>query len=464
MTKIAIIGAGSLSFSKRLMCDILTYDEFKNAHFALCDTDTERLEYATRITERIFKEGNYPDATFSASTNRREILEKCDFVIISILVGGYEAIEKEVDIPMKYGVSQAIGDTLTPGGIMRCLRTLPTLVEMGKDIAELCPRAHVLNYTNPMGMLSRGFLTAVPNVSYVGLCHSVQAAHGEWAERLNVPEEELVFVCAGINHTAWIIRLEHKGENLLPHAAKRAVDPAIWNGDTARMEYVKHFGYPVTESSGHNSEYVPWFRKNAQKIEDYCPGGGWNGEHGWIKHLYSRPDWRDDMEKMANGETPFTYERSNEYGSRIIHSITTGKSRVIYGNVMNNGLISNLPADACVEVPCHVDINGIQPIQIGALPPALAAINRTQINVQELAVLAALTSEPEYVFQAMALDPLTAAHCTLDEIRAMTGELLEAHKPWLPAFEGKKLAAKPVLIGSHSDDVEKHIDPTEEPL
>lgn len=461
MKKIAIIGAGSMVFAQRLMCDVLSYDYFHDAHFALCDVDEERLSYAEKITTRIQTEGPFPQMTYSVSRERRDILSECDFVIVSILVGGYEAIESEIDIPMKYGVDQAIGDTLTPGGIMRCLRTLPILIDIARDVVELCPHAHVLNYTNPMGMLSRGVLTSVPEVSYIGLCHSVQGGIHEWAERLSIPEQEIDFLCAGINHTAWYLRMSHKGKDLLPKVRACALEPHIWGGDTARMEYVKHFGYPCTESSGHNSEYVPWFRKNPAATHAWCPGGGWNGAHGWIKELYTRPTWRDDMEKLVNGESPISYARSTEYGARIIHAIATGKPRVVYGNVLNGGCIENLPHDACVEVPCYCDAMGIHPVKVGALPPHLAAINRMQISVQELAVHAALTTSPEAVFQAMALDPLTSMACTLDEIRQMTRELLAAHRPWLPAFAGKELAEKPVLVGMDISDAATHVDPTE---
>ena len=461
MKKVAIIGAGSLVFARKLTCDILQYEDLRDTHFALVDTDEERLRFASRIMERIIAE-RAPDATYSASTNRRDVLADCDFVIISILVGGYEAIESEIDIPKKYGVSQAVGDTLTPGGVMRCLRTLPELVAMAKDIEELCPTAHVLNYTNPMGMLSRGIMEASPELTYVGLCHSVQGTLGEWANRLDIPEDEIAYTAAGINHTAWFIRMERDGEDLLPRVRECAYDPAVWLGDTARSEYVKHFGYPVTESSGHNSEYVPWFRKDDETVEKYCPGGNWNGEHGWIKKLYSRNDWREQMERMASGEDELPADQSREYGSRIIHAIATGESELIYGNVLNGGCILNLPADACVEVPCYIDRTGINPIKVGALPEHLAAVNRMELNVQSLAVKAAQTADPEVVFQAMALDPLTSMACTLDEIRAMTRELLEAHRPWLPAFEGKRLEEKKVMVGCTANDVEEHIDPSQE--
>jgi alpha-galactosidase len=464
MKKIAIIGAGSLAFSSRMVADILTYDALRDAHFALVDTDPERLRFAERITRRIFKEGGYTKATCSATRDRRTVLEDCDYIITSILVGGYPAIEAEIDIPMKYGVSQAIGDTLTPGGIMRCLRTLPVLAGVLRDVRDLCPRAQVLNYTNPMSMLCGGLARAVPEVKLVGLCHSVQGCVHEWARRLDIPQAEINFICAGINHQAWMLRMEHNGTDLLLRIRQLALKPEIWLGDTSRMEYVKHFGYPVTESSGHNSEYSPWFRKDLKTVAQYCPGGRWNGAHGFIKELYSRKDWRQRMEHMATWKQPIKLERSVEYGSQIVNAMAGGEPCVIYGNVPNTGLIENLPPDCHVEVPCHIDKNGVQPMHIGALPTHLAAINRTQISTQQLAIEAALEADPEKVFQAMALDPLTASRCTLDQIRAMTRELLAAHRPYLPTFKGKTLAAKPVLIGCKARKAERHVDPAEQRL
>ncbi len=447
MARIAIIGAGSLVFSSRLTADILSYPHLRDAHFALVDVDSERLAYAGRIVERICRDGGYSQATYSTHQNRAEALDGADYVIISVLVGGYEAIEREIDIPKRYGVDQAIGDTLTPGGIMRCLRTLPPLLEIGRDVMKYCPDAWVLNYTNPMAMLCWGMNEAVPGIRLVGLCHSVQHTTAQWAYRLKVPLEEVEFECAGLNHQAWIFRFDHRGRDLLPAIRDLAVEPRLWRKDTSRMEYVKHFGYPVTEASGHNSEYSAWFRKRPDLIEAYCPGGSWNGGSGFIKELYNRPDWRDVMEKMADGTEPVSLERSNEYGSQIVSALAGGEPVKIYGNVMNEGNVANLPDGVCVEVPCSVDADGISAQAIGDIPAHLAAINLTQINVQRLAVKAALESDPEVVFQAMALDPLTAAVGTLDEIREMTAELLAAHAQWLPAFSNRRLAPKPRLAG-----------------
>ncbi len=460
MLNVVIIGAGSITFSSRLTVDILSYENTRNVHFSLVDVDAKRLALSGRIIERILKEGGYSGATFSLHHERREALRNADVVIISVLVGGYEAIASEIDIPMQYGVDQCIGDTLTPGGVMRCLRTLPLLIKIGRDIMELCPEAWVINYTNPMGMLSLGLQRAVPDLRYVGLCHSVPHTLKEWAKRLAVPLEQIDFDCAGINHQAWFTRMEIGGEDVLPRARELCTRQHIWNSDTARMEYLKHFGFPVTESSGHCSEYSPWFRTRPESVARYCnvEADRWNGGHGFIKSLYSREDWEADMVKKANGETPLSLERSAEYGSLIVNALAGGGEAVIYGNVINNGLIDNLSANACVEVACRVDADGIHPQPYGTLPEHLAAINRMQLNVQQLAVEAVLDCDPERVFQALCLDPLTGASLSLDGIRAMTRELMQAHAEWIPEFEGRLPACRKELYFKKAEKVEVHID------
>ncbi len=446
MPKVVIIGAGSLVFSSRLTADMLTHPALAGAHFSLIDVDPERLAFAGRIVERIKREGNYAAATYSLHTTRdAAALEGADAVIVSILVGGFDAIRSEIDIPFEFGVDQAIGDTLTPGGIMRCLRTLPELVAIGRDVMTHCPDAWVLNYTNPMAMLCWGVHNAVPDIRLVGLCHSVQHTTAQWAKRLEVPIADVDYLCAGLNHQAWLLRFTHRGEDLLPRIRDLAVTPAIWQRDSSRMEYVKHFGYAVTEASGHNSEYSPWFRKRPQLVAAYCPGGSWNGGSGFIKELYNRPDWREVMEGMADGSRPLSLDRSNEYGSTIVNALLGGGDALIYGNVRNDACIDNLPPDACVEIPCTVSHRTITPRAVGPLPDHLAAINQTQINVQRLAMRAALEGDPELVFQAMAMDPLTAAVCTLDEIRDMTRKLMTAHAQWLPAFAHRTLEPRPIL-------------------
>ncbi len=461
MPKVVILGGGSLGFAGGLTRDILAYAATSKTEFVYVDIDPRRLELGVQYAQRIIDEGHYSEASVRGTLERRDALQDADYVIISILVGGYEPIKLEIDIPMQYGINQCIGDTLTPGGIMRCLRTLPELIAMGDDIAEICPHAMVLNYTNPMSMLSWGFQEAHPALQYVGLCHSVQGTSGEWINRLGLNRESVHYLCAGINHQAWFTKFESNGIDQLPRIRELALDPKIWSGDSTRMEYIKHFGFPVTESSGHVSEYNWWFRKNDETIAQYCDAQNaeWNGRPGFIKELYNRPDWEERMQKRVADPKPLKLERGLEYGSRIIHAHVTGETELIYGNLKNQGLITNLPDAACVEVPIHVDRNGLSPIQYGALPPHLAAINRAQISVQELAVRAVQERDPELVFQAMALDPLCAMSCTLDQIRAMTRELLEAHRPWIPILAGRSLPGRKIMYTEKTTDKEKHIDP-----
>ncbi len=464
MAKVVIIGAGSLGFSRKLMIDVLSYPELRDTEFGLVDIDATRLKYACKIADRIFQEGGYDKASYTATMDRREVLPGADYVIIAILVGGYKAIEMDVDIPMKYGVDQSISDTVGPGGVFRALRTVPHINGVCRDVVELCPDALILNYTNPMAILSWAVFEGVPEARYIGLCHSVQGTANQWANRLGVPIGECNYLAAGTNHLAWFLKFEHKGEDMLPRIRQKALDPAVWKGDTTRCEYVKHFGYPVTESSGHNSEYAPWWRKNKKCLERYCPQDmDWNGRSGFIKELFARPDWEERMRKMAEGETELNLKRSQEYGSRIIHASYVNQPTVVYGSTPNTGLITNLLEGCAVEVPCTIDGNGIQPHYIGALPPQCAALNRMNINVQELAVKAALETDAEAAFAAIAYDPLTAAVLTLDEIRDMTAEMFEAEAEFIPQFEGKALQRKPQLWSVHTpENVERHVDPGEE--
>ena len=286
MPKIAIIGAGSLIFSRRMMIDCLSYPSMQEAEFVLIDTDAKRLELAGRIAERILKEGGHDKASFTLTTERRDALEGCDFVVISILSGGWEPIWLDIDIPLKYGVEQAIGDTTGPGGVFRMLRTAPHIVAMAQDIMELCPKAIVLNYTNPMSMLTLAAYEAEPAIRWVGLCHSVQHTAGEWCARLGIPPAEVNYLCAGINHISWYLSFEHKGVDLLPAIREKALDPVVWKEDTARCEYLKHFGYPATESSGHNTEYSYWFRKRPEELlPRYCHGD--YATTGFLKRFYN---------------------------------------------------------------------------------------------------------------------------------------------------------------------------------
>ncbi len=434
MTKIVFIGAGSLVFSQKIMMDILSFQALRDAHFELVDINSKRLEYARRVAERIVREGNYP-ATVHATRDRREALLGADYVLIMILVGGIDVIRHDIEIPLRYGVDQCIGDTLGPGGVFRALRTVPVILDIARDVEELCPNAYILNYTNPMAMICWA-LNEASGVKNVGLCHSVQGTAVQLAEALGVPFHEVTYWVAGINHQAWFLEFRWQGKDAYPLLREKINDPAIYQKDTTRIEMFKHLGYFVTESSGHNSEYNPWFRKRKDLLERYTPGGGWNGETGYILKLYGadRENYDQELEKIANGQEPLKFERSDEYGAYIMNALETGETFRINGNVSNTGLITNLPDGCCVEVPCYVDRHGINPCFVGNLPHHLAALNKTNVSVQELTVKAILNRDRDMVYYALVHDPLTAAVLSLEEIHQMVEDMFKAEQEWLYHF------------------------------
>jgi len=434
MAKITIVGGGSVGFAWRLIVDVLSFPALEGSTFSLMDIDKERLEATRRVVERSIEAGNYK-ATVECTLDRRGALQGADYVFTTILVGGLEVIEHDIGIPLKHGVDQCISDTLGPGGVFRALRTAPIMVDICRDMEQLCPNALLLNYSNPMAMLTWAMFEAT-SVRVVGLCHSVQGTTSQIAKRLDVPIEECAYWVAGINHQAWVLQMRHKGVDLYPRIREFIDDPEVYGKDTTRCEMLKHLGYFVTESSGHNSEYMPWIRKRKDLIEKYCPGGERNGGTGDILrvHRVRRPEKAEQYRRMASGEEPIDLERSSEYGAYIINAIETGEPFRFNGNLRNTGLITNLPDGCCVEVPCVADRHGISPLFVGELPSQCAALNRTNINVQELAVQAALERDRRKAFQAIAFDPLTGAALSLDEIQDMVDEMFEAQKKWLPHF------------------------------
>ena len=434
MAKIAMIGAGSIGFARTLIVDILSFPTMRGTHFALMDIDEERLDLTRRVAERTLIEGGYR-ATVECTLDRSEALKGADYVLVVIQVGGVKAVELDIEIPLKYGVDQSVGDTLGPGGVFRALRTAPIMVDICRDMERICPDAFLLNYTNPMAMLTWAMFKASA-VRVAGLCHSVQGTAGGIARWLDVPIEEMHYKVAGINHQAWFLQLRHKGVDLYPRLKEKINDPEVYGTDVVRFEMLRHLDYFVTESSRHNSEYNPWMRKRKELVDKYCPGGGKAGGTGDILrvHRVRRPEQKRMQERMASGEEPLDLNRSREYGGYIINAIETDESFHFNGSVRNSGLITNLPEGCCVEVPCVADGRGIRPSFVGKLPPQCAALNRTNINVQELAVQAALTADRHKAFQAIAFDPLTGAVLSLDEIQEMVDEMFEAQKEWLPAF------------------------------
>ncbi len=432
--KVAILGAGSTVFARRLMSDLLCTPGLEQGTFALVDIDPRRLELAHRIGDRLV-EASGRDWTVVAATDRLRLLAGCDYVINAIEVAGLRNVRPDYEIPLKYGVDQCVGDTIGPGGIFKMLRTGPAWLEILRDMERLCPQAVVMNYTNPMSALTLLALRAT-QLEIVGLCHSVQGTSRQLASYLGVPYEALRFRCAGINHLAWFIELTFQGEDMYPRLRQAARDPEIYECDPVRFEVLLHLGAFVTESSGHFSEYVPYFRKRPDLLARYMREG-YRGESGFYANNW--PRWRTEAEEAIQAQladrSEMRLQRSSEYASFIVEAIETNRPAVIHGNVLNTGLIDNLPAGGCVEVPVLVDGGGVHPTHFGPLPPQLAALDASHMYVHELMVEAVLGQDREAAFHALVLDPLTAAVCSPAEIRAMFEEMWEAEREDLATFE-----------------------------
>lgn len=427
--KIAYIGAGSAVFARQVVTDVLEVEGLDAGEFALVDIDAERLNLAEALVRKLVERSG-KDWTVSASTDRRPALRGADVVVNSIEVAGLECVRHDYDIPLRYGVDQCIGDTIGPGGIFKALRTGPAWLEICEDAQELCPGAVILNYTNPMSILTLAALRAT-DLRVVGLCHSVQGTSRQLAGYLGVPYEELDWECAGINHNAWFTRLERDGRDQYPLLRERAGDPQVYEQDPVRFETMLHLGYFVTESSGHFSEYVPWFRKRLDLLERYTRAG-YLGQSGFYADNW--PSWREGADRrvraMLSGEREIPSGRSVEYASTIVEALVLGRTAVIHGNVANDGLIDNLPP-GCVEVACRVGEGGIEPLAFGPLPEQCAALNRAHMAVHELVVTALLERDRDAARHALMLDPLTAAVCSLDEITRMFEELWTAQADFL---------------------------------
>jgi alpha-galactosidase len=433
MPKVTYVGAGSGVFARQVITDILEVDGLDSGEFALVDVDAKRLDQSRRLVEKLVERSG-KDWKVSSSVERRDLLDGSDYVVNSIEVAGLANVRHDYDIPMRYGVDQCIGDTIGPGGIFKALRTGPAWLDICEDVERLAPKAMVLNYTNPMSILTLAALRHT-RLQVVGLCHSVQGTSWQLSQYLGVPYPELVWECAGINHNAWFTKLEHNDEDMYPLLRERAREPGVYESDPVRFEVMLHLGYFVTESSGHFSEYVAYFRKRPELLERFIRSG-YRGESGFYADNW--PQWRSDqdrfVEAMLSGDRPIPSGRSAEYASTIVQASELGKPRVIYGNVRNDGLISNLP-DGCVEVACLVDKRGIQPCVFGELPEQVAALNRQHMAVHELMTQALLERDREKARHALMLDPLTAAVCSLDEISAMFDEMWGAQRADLRAFD-----------------------------
>ncbi len=443
MPKITLIGAGSVVFTRNLCSDILLAPALGGSTIALMDIDPARLAQARDLVQALI-DGRGLAARVEATTDRREAVRGADYVVTTFLIGGVDAYIQDIEIPRRYGVGQCVGDTLGPGGVSRALRTIPTLLDLCRDLDAVAPDALLLNYVNPMAANCWAIDRATGR-PHVGLCHSVQGTSRMLARWIDVPYEEIVYRCAGINHQAFFLEFRRGDEDLYPRLWDAIAREEVRDQEPVRVELMEHFGFFVTESSGHASEYVPYFRKSARMIDEELAPRFKNERDAWfgfgrtVGTLINKEarfrKYQDDVAAMIAGARPLPAARTHEYGSYIIEAVETNAPIRINGNVPNRGLITNLPEGCCVEVPCLVDGNGVQPAVVGALPPQLAALNRTNVNVQELIVEAALTGSREAVYHAVLLDPLTAAVCTLPQIRAMTDELLAAQAQWLPQFQ-----------------------------
>ncbi|MBL7183524.1 MAG: alpha-galactosidase [Anaerolineae bacterium] len=438
MTKIAFIGAGSLAFTRKLARDLMTFPLLQDATLALMDIDAGRLDFAQKSVRRIVDLGNYP-ATVQTTMDRAEALKDADVVLVTILAGGTDVWRYDIEIPQKYGVDINIGDTRGPAGIFRALRTIPVMLDIARDMERYCPHATMLNYTNPMAMLCRA-MQRETSIRLTGLCHSVQGTAMMLARWIGAPMEEITYTCAGINHMAWYLKFEWNGKDAYPLIRQAiAENPEIYNEEIVRNEMFLHLDYYVTESSGHNSEYNWWFRKRPELIEKYCTHGtGWNpGEHAYILKEYQKREdaWREEAKKWFAADTPISLERGHEYAAYIINALMGGEPFEFNGNVPNTSLVTNLPENACVEVPVWTSRKGFSPVHVGALPPQCAALTGLSSTLGEMAVEAALIGDPRLVFQAIAYDPLTAAILSLAEIKQMVNEMFQQNGDYLPQFK-----------------------------
>ena len=426
MVTVTFLGAGSVVFTRELLASILSFDELRGATLALHDIDAERLETAEAIAHRTAEQlGATPK--ISTHLDRRAALGGADFVINAVQVGMYAATVRDFEIPARYGLRQTIADTVGIGGIFRALRTFPVLAGIAADMRECCPAAWLLNYTNPMAM-NVGYLAAIaPDLNVVGLCHSVYWTARGLAELLDVPFEQVDYSAAGVNHQAWLLRLEHAGQDLYPLLDQRlATDSELRR--RVRMDMYLRLGWFPTETSEHSSEYVPWYLRHEQEIERLrIPVGDYLrvSEENLAEYAATRA-------ALLAGQPVDVTVAATEYAPQVIHSIATGTRRRIHGNLANHGLISNLPAGAAVEVPCVVDGMGVRPEHVGALPPQCAALNRSFVSVGELTIRAALDGDPRMVRRAAMVDPNTAATLTVDQIWQLCGELTAAHGDLLP--------------------------------
>jgi len=461
MPKIAMIGAGSLVFCKTLVMDMLATEALRDSDICLMNRTRPKLDQMAAFVRRVVRQ-NRLSTRVTATLDRREALRGADYVIIMIQVGGVDTFRQDYEIPLRYGVDQCIGDSLGPGGVMRGLRTIPVLADILRDMEELCPDALLLNYANPMAACCLALGRLSRRVQFIGLCHGVQTTLDLISRYVGVPKDQIDYLCAGINHMAWFLSLKDKRDGRDLNAILRAnlEKPEYYANEKVRGEVMRHFGYFMTESTGHLSEYLPWFRSSARALKAYCDEPAFGGESGaYYKYCAMLADKYKGVNYL-DSESAELGHRSVEYCSYILEAHQTDRPFRLNGNVRNDGYITNLPVGCCVEVPIYVDRRGLHPLRVGELPPPCAALNQSNITVQTLAVEAGLQGDPECAMQAIAMDPLTSACCTLAEIRAMTAEMIEANREFLPQFRGKSLRpTPPVVVPAGIERVSVPLDP-----
>ena len=461
MPKIAMIGAGSLVFCKTLCHDILATPALWGSEIVLMNRTQPKLDIMKRYVQRMISENDLP-ATVWSTLDRREALKDADYVIVMIQVGGMGAFELDYQIPLKFGVDQCIGDSMGPGGVFRAMRTIPVLIDLCNDMRQLCPNALLLNYANPMGMCCAALGRAGNGIEFIGLCHGVQTTLDLISRYVGVPKDQIDHLVAGINHMAWFLSLKEKktGRDLYPLFRAKCEKPEFYINEKVRCEVMRHFGYFMTESTGHLSEYLPWFRKNREVLETYCDQPDFGGASGAYYHYAKNIIGKYDGVDYLAGESAKLGKRSVEYCSYILEAHETGHPFKLQGNVRNDSYITNLPPACCVEIPCYVDARGIHPLKIGDLPVQLAAMNQSNITVQQLAVEAAFTGDAELIVAAIAMDPLTSAVCSLKQIREMTREMFEAQRQWLPQFQGRTIKSVPAIaIAPGTKGIDVPLDP-----
>ena len=455
MAKIAFIGAGSVTFARRILTDILTWPEHNESSLALIDIDAETLAITSAFVERLIQEQKL-GAKVTSTTERREAIAGADYVITAIDVGGQPLRMLDWQIPAQYGVYQTVADTIGPGGVFRGLRTAPVLAAIARDMEELCPNALLINYANPMN-INMWLIGATSSIRAVGLCHSVQGTASRLAQFMGMAPEEVSYWVAGINHQAWFLQLcrnTYRGEDLYPRLRTAMEDPDVYTKDSVRFEVFRLFDYFVTESSHHMSEYTPWFRRTAADRARYIPEHlrRWAEENATTDRdsalqdlddeaqiresfMYARQERREEYFAKQQSDLevpdPLPFNRTHEYCSFIMHAVETDTPYRFNGNVPNTDLITNLPTGCNVEVPILVDSAGMHPCYVGDLPAQCAGINRTNVNVQELTVQALLQRDRRRVHDAIALDPLTTTQCSLEDVRAMTEQLFAASADYM---------------------------------